>query len=169
VAVGHSFGGAVIPLVAARRPVRHLVYLCAIAPEIGRSVADQLRDEPEMFNPAAYKGLELDQQSRHVWFDFVLARELIFADCDEQTAMTAFELLRPHSPHANRQPCSLIEFPTVPCTSVICTDDKLLRLQWAKQIAERLGAEIVELPGSHSPSLSRPQALADALLRIADE
>src|ERR1700691_2739565 len=35
VVVGHSFGGLTIPLVAARRPVRHLVYLCALVAKIG--------------------------------------------------------------------------------------------------------------------------------------
>ena len=53
VVVGHSYGGVVIPLVAARRPVRHLVYVGACVPDIGRSLAHQLRDEPDMFNPAA--------------------------------------------------------------------------------------------------------------------
>ena len=50
VLVGHSFGGHTIPLVAARRPVRHLVYLCALVPEIGRNLYDQVADEPEMVN-----------------------------------------------------------------------------------------------------------------------
>src|SRR5262249_25275907 len=34
VLVGHSLAGNTIPLVAARRPVRHLVYLCALIPDI---------------------------------------------------------------------------------------------------------------------------------------
>jgi hypothetical protein len=33
---------------------------------------------------------------------------------------------------------------------------------------ERLGADVVELPGGHSPFLSRPRVLADVLARIAD-
>src|SRR6202171_5127209 len=32
VLVGHSYAGNTIPLVAARRPLRHLVYLCAMIP-----------------------------------------------------------------------------------------------------------------------------------------
>jgi pimeloyl-ACP methyl ester carboxylesterase len=75
VAVRHSYGGMVIPSVAARRPVRHLVYVCAGIPDIGRSLADQLRDEPDMFNRAAYEGFKLDAQSRYVWVDSALARE----------------------------------------------------------------------------------------------
>src|SRR4051794_223796 len=37
VVVGHSLAGLVIPLVAERRPVRQLVYLCALLAEPGRS------------------------------------------------------------------------------------------------------------------------------------
>jgi hypothetical protein len=35
--------------------------------------------------------------------------------------------------------------------------------------SERLDADILELPGAHSPFLSRPSVLADVLLRIADD
>jgi pimeloyl-ACP methyl ester carboxylesterase len=167
VVVGHSYGGMVIPLVAARRPVRHLVYVAASVPDIGRSLNDQLRDE-DLFNSDAYNGLKLDAHSRYVWVDRTLARELMYADCDDATVDAAIDRLRPHSPYANALPCSLTEFPAVPCTSVICSGDQLIRREWAKRVArDRLGAEIVELPGSHSPFLSRPQALAEVLLTRA--
>ncbi|MDT7764163.1 MAG: hypothetical protein QOC63_3583 [Mycobacterium sp.] len=94
---------------------------------------------------------------------------MMYADCDERTANAAVKRLRPHSPYANTLPCSLTEFPAVSCTSVVCSDDRLIGLNWAKRVArDRLGAEILELPGSHSPFLSRPSTLADELLRIAE-
>jgi hypothetical protein len=42
VLVGHSLAGLTVPLVAARRPVRRLVFLCALVPEFKRSLADQV-------------------------------------------------------------------------------------------------------------------------------
>jgi hypothetical protein len=50
---------------------------------------------------------------------------------------------------------------------VVCTDDRLLRLEPAKRIAARRGGELVELPSSHSPFFSMPEELAEVLLRIA--
>jgi hypothetical protein len=39
----------------------------------------------------------------------------------------------------------------------------------SKRMARDIAAEIVELPGNHSPMLSRPSAVADVLLRVAEE
>ena len=46
VLVGHSMGGLVIPLVAAARPVRRLVFLAAMLPSPGRSTNDLRKAEP---------------------------------------------------------------------------------------------------------------------------
>src|SRR6516164_723558 len=138
-------------------------------PQIGKSFADQLRDEPRQLNPALYKGLEFDGQSRAVWADVGLAQALIYADCDEPTAQAAIKRLRPQAAGGFVLPFSLAEFPAVSCTSIICSEDQLLNGEWAKRIArDRLGADLVELPGSHSPFLSRPSALADVLLHLAE-
>lgn len=166
--VGHSLGGHTIPLVTARRPVRHLVYLCALVPDIGRSLFDQLRDEPDMMNPDWDRGLSApDGQSRTTWVDF--ARELLYADCDEATVEASIKRLRPQANYPNTLPFSLPGFPTISCTSVVCSGDQMVGREWAKRIArDRLGADVIELPGSHSPFLSRPTALADMLLQLAE-
>jgi pimeloyl-ACP methyl ester carboxylesterase len=168
VLVGHSMAGTTVSLVAARRQVRHLVYLCAVIPDIGRSIFDQIRDEP-VLNPAYVKGLsEPDSQNRTRWVDLKLAREVLFADCDETLSETATNRLglQARYPYSLRFP--LAEFPSVPCTYIVCSDDQLVSPDWSKQVArDRLGADITELPGSHSPFLSRPSALADVLLDIA--
>jgi pimeloyl-ACP methyl ester carboxylesterase len=167
--VGHSYGGMVIPLVAARRPARHLVFVCALVPYVGRSLDDQLREEPGTFNAAVFEGFRLDAESRYVWVDDDLARAFMYADCDKATSSAAIKRLRPHSPFPNSLQCSLAEFPDVPCTSVICSEDLCLGPERARRVArDRIGAEIIELPGSHAPFLSRPQTLADVLLHFAE-
>jgi pimeloyl-ACP methyl ester carboxylesterase len=169
VLVGHSYNGNTIPLVAARRPVRHLVYLCAMVPDIGRSLFDQLSDELEMLSPAYEQGLSVpDEQLRQVWIDLDLACAMFYGDCDEQTRKAAIGRLRPQSAYPAILPFSLTEFPVVPTTYVVCSEDQILRPEWSRQTArERLNADLVELPGDHSPFYSRPEVLAEVLLGLA--
>ena len=43
--VAHSLGGQTAARVAARRLVRHVVYVCAVPPVAGRSLAQELTDD----------------------------------------------------------------------------------------------------------------------------
>ena len=171
VVVGHSLGGPTATLVAARRPARHLVYLCAVVPEAGLSLIDQgLQQITAEFANGWLKGLsEPDEQGRTVWVDFDFVRKVFYADCDEPTVAAAIDHLRPQAAYPWTLPCSLTEQPSVPCTYVVCAEDQVVSLEWSRLIADRIGAGIVELPGSHSPLLSRPSAVAEVLLRVANE
>lgn len=168
VLVGHSYAGNTIPLVAARRPVRHLVYLCAMIPDVGRSLVEQLADEPQMLNSRYEQGLSpVDDRLRQQWTDLDIARDVFYFDCDEQTAEAALNRLRPQSVNPAVFPFSLAEHPRVPTTYVVCSDDRMLRPEWSRHaVRERLNATLVELPGGHSPMLSQPQVLAELLVGL---
>jgi hypothetical protein len=147
------------------------VYLCAMVPDIGRSVFDQMSDELEMLNPVAYEqGLSVpDEQLRQVWTDLDLACTMFYGDCGEPVAKAALDRLRPQSAYPAILPSSLAEFPAVQTTYIVCSEDQILRPEWSRRTArERLGAALIELPGDHSPFYSRPSAPADVLLRLAD-
>ena len=168
VLVGHSYAGNTIPLVASQRPLRHLVYLCAMVPEVGRSLAEQMTDVPPMLNPTYEHGLSaLDDQMCQRWIDRDIASEMFYGDCDADLAKVALDRLRPQSVNPALYPTSLTEHPRVPTTYILCTEDQILRPQWSRDVvSRRLTAELVELPGDHSPMLSRPAVLADVLLRL---
>ncbi len=169
IVVGHSLAGPTATLVAAHQPVRQLVYLCAAVPEAGRSLVDQWRDQPDMVNPKWDKGLGApDEHLRLRWVDLDAARELLYADCDEEIVVTAFDRLRPQSAYPFTAPLSLRELPRVRCTSIVCDDDQLIYPAWSVRTARHIGAELVRLPGGHSPFLSRPSALADILIQQAE-
>ena len=52
-------------------------------------------------------------------------------------------------------------FPDVTSTYVLCTEDRLVNPDWSRRVVqERLRANLVELPGSHSPFWSRPAEVA---------
>lgn len=165
VLVGHSMAGQTIPLVAAQREVRRLIYLCSLLPLPGKSLVDQFVSDEDMLHPEYAAGLsEPDADGRSAWVDVDVARRCLFADCDEATAREAFVRLRPQSPAPYGVPCSLESLPDVPSTYVVCAQDRLVQPEWSRRAAaERLNADLAELPGSHSPFLSRPAELADLL------
>lgn len=171
VVVAHSLAGATGALIPDRRPVRHLVYLCAAVPAAGLSLLDQWQAEPDMVSPEFGNGwlqglTEPDDQLRTTWVDLEFARNVFYADCDDATATAAIDHLRPQSGYPWTLPCSLSEHPSVSCTSVVCNEDLVVDPSWSKRVARRIDADIVELPGSHSPFLSQPSAVADVLLRV---
>jgi pimeloyl-ACP methyl ester carboxylesterase len=165
VIVGHSLAGHTIPLVATRRPVRRLIYLCAMVPEIGRSLRDQLRDGTEMNNPLSRQALSRpDEQRRNTWIDEALTTELLFTDVDPGQAHAAFGRLRPQALFPYSQTFSLEQLPEVARTSVVCDGDRIVGPDWSRKVArDLLDADLVELPGGHSPFLSRPAQLAELL------
>jgi hypothetical protein len=138
-------------------------------PDIGRSLADQLNDDPEMLNPVYVQGLSMpDEQLRQAWTDLDAARAVFYGDCNEQIAQAAINRLRPQSVYPAILPCSLAEFPAVKTTYIVCSEDQMLRPEWSRRTArDRISAELIELPGQHSPFYSQPSVLADVLLRLA--
>ena len=173
VLVGHSLGGLTIPVVAARRPVALLVYLCAALPDPGRSFAEQQRD-PEgaaMMTDAYRDEYRLGQvvlpDGRTTWPP-ALAREVFYHDCPPELADRAVALLRPQGTVPMRETTPLTSWPGVPAEYILCRDDRVFAPDWSRRVAaDRLGVTARELPGGHSPFLARPALLADELLTAA--
>ncbi|MCU1590784.1 MAG: hypothetical protein JWP11_2040 [Frankiales bacterium] len=164
VLVGHSLAGHTIPLVASRRPVRALVYLCALVAVPGRSFVDQLQDEPSMLIPGYERGLVIDPEGRRVWAGRELARQTFYDDCSPEVANRALERLRPQSASPYVETCALAALPATPATYVVCAEDRLVDPEWSRRVArQHLRAEVAELTGGHSPFLSRPAELAEIL------
>lgn len=165
VLVAHSLAGLSVPIAAAELPARRLVFLCALLASPGRSFVGQLETETDMLLPRYLNGLgKPDEQGRREWVDFDVARDVLFNDCDDELARRAFDRLRPQALAPYIEPCPLEALPDVDYGYVVCSDDGIVNPEWGARAArERLGVEPVELPGSHSPFLSRPEALAATL------
>ena len=97
------------------------------------------------------------------------ARRLYYGDCEESVARGAWERLLPSAAlTAFTEPCPLKEWPTVPADYILCQEDRIVGPSWSRKVAqERLGTQAIELPGGHSPMLSRPEELANLLDSVA--
>ena len=165
--IGHSLSGLVVPLVAELRPVRRLVYLCAIVPEPGLSLAARF-ERGEGILGADNGSREHDADGLSYWPDPEEAVRVLYHDCEPAVAREAVARLRHQSQAPSREPCPLAAMPRLPTQYVVCREDRMVSPAYGRQAAiRRLGVAPLELPGGHSPMLSRPAQLAELLSRPA--
>ncbi len=165
VLVGHSMAGISIPLVALRRPVRMLVFLCALFPD---RAGDTSETGPKSSPDHAFDALVRFEDGSHAWPAAEAARRTLYSDCSLSLASWAFAHLRRQQTALWDRWAPMPAWPDVAVASIHCRDDRAVSPDWCRWIARnRLGIESVELPGGHSPMLSRPAALAGALVAAA--
>src|SRR3954453_20275558 len=163
VVVGHSLGGLCTPVVAAQRPVRRMVFLGALVPQPGRPFADYLAEHPEVLRYAADQtapDASVELSSETVVIPWEVARHNFYQDLDEDVAERAWARLRPNAMPAFTEPCPLTEWPAVPSTYILMRDDNSVNPEWSRTVAAEISADLIELPGGHSPFYARPDELA---------
>jgi pimeloyl-ACP methyl ester carboxylesterase len=158
VLVAQSMGGFTAPLVCERIPVELLVYLNAMVPRPGELPGDwwtttgfeQARAELARAN--GWDVEDLDLAFVHDVPPEVLATSPTDGGPDQ--AGTPFE-----------RPWPGERLPAVPTRFLQGRDDRFFPLEFQrKQVRDRLGLELDELPGGHLVALSRPADLADRLV-----
>ena len=166
VLVGHSMGGLVIPLVASRRPVAMLVFLCAAVPEPGRSHWQVKREEPgESPGPGAAE-IWGQPGDRHL-ASRETAREMFYNDCPLPLQEWALDRLRPQCRRPLSEVTPLKEWPPVPLSLINATDDRCIPTPVAVHNAWRLFKRTPHfIPGGHLPFLARPELVADVLTEV---
>jgi len=164
VLVGHSMAGLIIPLVAARRPVRQLVFLAAFLPTPGKSI-NELRGTEPIDGRVAPTTAEWTDLGNDVWMVGPnTATEIFFPDAPPDVARWATERLRPQAYRVMNEVTPLETWPDVESRSIVCTDDRAINPDWVRAEArDRFGTEAVEIGGGHSPFMTRPAELAELL------
>jgi pimeloyl-ACP methyl ester carboxylesterase len=168
-AVGHSYGGAVISNAATlAKNVVGLVYVAAFAPDEGEmlgAVEDGSTDSvlnsaliPRQC-PTADGGtateLSIDPAKTHAVFaaDLPAEQAALIAATQRPVAQSAFG--EPNGPPAWKH---------LPSWAVVATGDKAAGTDVVRSMAERAGATITEIEGSHVIMVSQPQAVTEVIL-----
>jgi pimeloyl-ACP methyl ester carboxylesterase len=160
--VGHSYGGVVITEAGNDPKIAGLVYVAAFAPDQGESVSSLIKDPP----PGAPVPPILPPQDGYLLLDKAKFRASFAADVDAPKASFMADSQVPWGVGALNGTISQPAWKTRPSWYLVATQDKMIPPPAQRFMAERAGASIVEVAGSHAIYVSKPDAVA-ALIQTA--
>jgi pimeloyl-ACP methyl ester carboxylesterase len=167
-AVGHSYGGAVITNAATdAENVVGLVFVAAFAPDEGEALGEvEAGSKDSVLNPALIPRQYPTEDGTAIEFgiDPSKLRDAFAADLPpEQTALMG-ATQRPIAEAAFSERSGRPAWKRVPSWAVVATGDKAAGTDVVRSEAERAGAAITEVEGSHVIMISQPQAVTDVIL-----
>ena len=168
-AVGHSYGGAVITNAASSADnVVGLVYVAAFAPDQGETLADIESDSKDSVLNSAIIPLQYpvgdgaQTQSEFV-IDPAKFHSAFAADLPAEQAAVMAATQRPVSALAFSEPNGEPAWKKLPSWAVIATGDKAAGSDAVRSMAARAGAVSTEVQGSHVIMISQPKAVAGVI------
>ncbi|WP_425953803.1 alpha/beta fold hydrolase [Xylanimonas sp. McL0601] len=146
VVVGHSLGAFTAPLAAAHLDADLVVLLAGMVPAPGETFG-------QWWERTGYVSTGDD--------------DVFYRDVTPALAAEARAHARGEESAALAQPWPLSAWPTAPTRFALFRDDRMFEPVFMRRLArERLGLDADELPGGHYALISRPDDVADYLLRL---
>jgi pimeloyl-ACP methyl ester carboxylesterase len=170
-AVGHSYGGAVISNAATNATnVAGLVFVAAFSPDEGEKLQDVTAKSKDAILGTALVQLKYPTgQGAGTEVEFGinpnLFHDVFAADLPAKQAAVMAATQRPVSALAFGEPNGSPAWKKLPSWAVVATDDKAAGTDIVRSMAERAGAQITEVIGSHVIMVSQPQAVTDVILK----
>jgi pimeloyl-ACP methyl ester carboxylesterase len=172
VLVGHSYGGFVITNAQlSDTGVQALVYVDAFAPDEGENVfailggsgsAFDVPDPTTVFDIVGYPGAPEGDADAYLKPDTV--HQAFAQDLPEADRWLIAAGQRPITLAANTTPSGPASWKSLPSWTVVGTEDLVIPPATQRHMAERAGASITEVAGSHVSMVSHPEATVGAIL-----
>ena len=156
--VGHSYGGTVITEAGVDPKVAGLVYVSALAPDVGETTGSQFKDIPP---PAefvidtqkdGYGFVNLEKFKQGFAGDTCPADAAFLRDSQVPINMAIFNAKVTHA-----------AWKTKPSWAIIATQDKAIDPKLLRYTANKIGATRSEVVGSHVAFFTQSKAVADAI------
>jgi pimeloyl-ACP methyl ester carboxylesterase len=164
IAVGHSYGGAVISGAAEGNPnVKALVYIAAFAPEAGEPVAAFLEQYPSLLGSGT-----VADSAGFVFVDRAKFREIFAADVDPKEARVMAATQKPIFGGIFGQSTEAAAWKHIPSWYLLTTRDHAINPDLERLYAKRIGATTVEIASSHAVFVSHPQAVVKLIEQAAN-
>jgi len=170
--VGNSMGGLIATQAAARcpDPVAALVYVAAFAPQNGQSLLDLTR-LPEGAGDQVQANIVVEGVPPVATMPAAASRDALYGSCTDDVAAWAVARQRPQAVAPFATPVSIPPgvLANIPRYYVLCLRDRAIPPALQRRMSrESPCAEVIELDTDHTPHLSTPAQLADALDRFAN-
>ncbi len=146
VLVGHSWGGVVITQAGNDPKVSALVYVSALAPDMGQSMATLSKSGPVTEGAAAVH----PDDKGNLYIDPKVFPSAVAADLPPQIAESLANHQLPLNHTAFEAPVDIVAWRDKPTFYVITTKDKVIAPEAQKFFAERMKAHITDVAGSHA-------------------
>jgi pimeloyl-ACP methyl ester carboxylesterase len=161
--VAHSYGGAVTSnAVAQASNVVGLVYVAALIPEEGERLTD-VHSNDSIINPVLverqYPTGSNGETAPEYTIDPAHFRRAFAADVPEERTRLMAAGQRAIAGDAFADTSGPVAWKTLPSWAIIATEDVGAGADIVRSMAQRAGAKITELRGSHAIMISRPQAV----------
>jgi pimeloyl-ACP methyl ester carboxylesterase len=163
VLVGHSYGGVVITEAGNDPKVTRLVYIAAFAPDTGESVSALIKDPP----PGAPAPPILPPQDGYLFLDRAKFHDSFAGDVDAERAAFMADSQVPWGLDALEGAVGEPAWRSKPSWYLVASDDKMIPPAAQRFMAERAGATVVEVAGSHAVYVSQPNAVAALIEQAA--
>ncbi|PBJ10159.1 alpha/beta fold hydrolase [Flavobacterium sp. ACN6] len=163
--VGHSYGGAIITEAGNSDKVAGLVYIAAFAPDAGETLLQLVQSGP----PTPNSGIETPSADGFIWYGKAKFHSGFCADLSKEKADFMYDSQVPIAASAFGATVSKAAWKTKPSWYVVATDDQTVPIEGARFMAKRANAKITEIKASHAVYVSQAKAVADVIVRAANE
>jgi pimeloyl-ACP methyl ester carboxylesterase len=158
VLAGHAYAGAVIGATEERR-VKALVYIAALAPDQGETVAQVFyRAEPHPRAPRLAPDVNGFIWMPEEGFPSAMAHH---ASADLTTIMAAIQ--RPIALRCIEEPVPAPAWKARPSWYLQAEEDRMISPQTQRFMADRMGASVRSYPVDHTPMLTQPDLVVDII------
>ena len=157
VLVGSSYGGAVISAAGVDPKVDALVYVAALQPDKGESVADLNARWPMPGHPK-------DLGNGMMMVDPAYFAEDVAADLPKEQSAFLAASQRPTSVSIYSAKLAEVGWHDKTVYGIVATKDRTLSPDMQRFVYQRSGAKTIELDAAHLPHITQPKAVADVIV-----
>ncbi|GAB2472063.1 alpha/beta fold hydrolase [Jatrophihabitans fulvus] len=163
IVVGHSWGGTVVTEAGTHPNVAGLVYVAALAPDSGQTTAEQY----DGFDATPEFVIDVGDDG-YGFLDAEKFQSGFAADADDAEAAFMRDSQVPINMSVFASAVTTAAWRSKPSWAVIATEDKAFDRAMLEHMAQRAGAKITTVPGSHAVYLTQATVVAGVIVDAAE-